>query len=197
MEASQTILMNLSDNTPGRGRWYTEPETFIAVAALIVSISAVVVGLYEASLQRHHDRAEVWPRVEIQTFTGDKGATLSVENTGIGPAVIKSATITVDGVAQQNMRSVLKSWLGAEPLRFGQRTIVDHGLRPGDKVDLLSLDHSEMPPEFWDRIGRIGVTICYASVFDDFWIVSSEHLGTKNVWREVAHCPAQAKNTDF
>jgi hypothetical protein len=154
-------------------------------------------GVYEASLQRHHDRAEVWPRVEIQTFTGDKGATLSVENTGIGPAVIKSAVITVDGVAQQNMRSVLKSWLGAEPLRFGQRTIVDHGLRPGDKVDLLSLDRSEMPPEFWDHIGRIGVTICYASVFDDFWIVSSEHLGAKNVWREVAHCPAHAKNTDF
>jgi len=34
-------------------------------------------------------------------------------------------------------------------------------------------------------------------VFDDFWIVSSEHLGTNNVWREVAHCPAHAKNTDF
>lgn len=36
-------------------RWYAEPETFVAIAALTVSISAVVVGIYEASLQRHHD----------------------------------------------------------------------------------------------------------------------------------------------
>jgi hypothetical protein len=42
--------MNRIDNTPGRRRWYSEPETFIAVAALVVSISAVVVGVYEASL---------------------------------------------------------------------------------------------------------------------------------------------------
>jgi hypothetical protein len=34
--------MNRIDNTPGRRRWYSEPETFITVAALVVSISAVV-----------------------------------------------------------------------------------------------------------------------------------------------------------
>src|SRR5438552_4266118 len=45
--------------------WYREPETFIAVAALVVSVSPVAVGLYEAKLQRAHDRAEVWPHVEI------------------------------------------------------------------------------------------------------------------------------------
>jgi hypothetical protein len=29
--------------------WYRETETFIAIAALIVSLSAVVVGIYEAA----------------------------------------------------------------------------------------------------------------------------------------------------
>jgi len=33
----------MSDDRP----WYREPETFIAVAALVVSISAVAVGIYE------------------------------------------------------------------------------------------------------------------------------------------------------
>src|SRR2546425_6810638 len=61
--------------------WYREPETFIAVAALVVSISAVAIGLYEAQLQRAHDRAEVWPHVEISTFVTPKGASLFVENT--------------------------------------------------------------------------------------------------------------------
>jgi hypothetical protein len=38
----------MSDDRP----WYREPETFIAIAALIVSVSAMVVGIYEAALQR-------------------------------------------------------------------------------------------------------------------------------------------------
>jgi hypothetical protein len=33
-------------------RWYTELETFVAVAALIVSVTAVMVGIQEAAPQR-------------------------------------------------------------------------------------------------------------------------------------------------
>jgi len=178
-------------------RWYTEPETFIAGAALVVSISAVVVGLYETSLQRHHDRAEVWPRVEIATFTSDQGATVTVENTGIGPAVVKYVTVTVDGKPQRGWPEVLHAWLGATPAHFGHQTISDHGVRAGDKVQLVSLPHTDLPPHFWDRVGRIGVTICYASVFDEYWTVSTEHLGTKDVWRPVDRCPTQPEGTDF
>src|ERR1700757_1118293 len=96
-------------------RWYTEPETFIAVAALIVSISAVVVGLYEASLQRHHDRAEVWPHVEIQVFTKTTGAEILLENTGIGPAIIQSVAVMVDNHPQRNWSAVLHTLNGVEP----------------------------------------------------------------------------------
>lgn len=78
-------------------RWYTEPETFIAIAALIVGISAVAVGLYEASLQRYHDRAEVWPHLEIQVFTKQTGADIDLQTTGIGLAIVKSVTVTVEG----------------------------------------------------------------------------------------------------
>jgi len=54
-------------------------------------------GLYEASLQRRHDRNEVWPHAEIQISTKQAGATLMLENTGIGPAVIQSIAVSVDG----------------------------------------------------------------------------------------------------
>ena len=89
--------------------WYREPETFIAVAALVVSVSAVAVGLYEAQLQRAHDRAEVWPHVEISTFVTPKGASLFVENTGLGPAIIKSVVVTVDGKPRRSWDDVLRA----------------------------------------------------------------------------------------
>jgi hypothetical protein len=50
----------------GDRRWYREPETFIAVTAFVENVSAVVVGLYEAHLQRAHDRAEVWPHARAR-----------------------------------------------------------------------------------------------------------------------------------
>ena len=178
-------------------RWYTEPETFIAVAALIVSISAVTVGLYEASLQRHHDRAEVWPRVELSTFTTPTGASLSLENTGIGPAIIKSLTVSVDGKPQKNWSGVLQALLGTAPQAFNTTTVVEHGIRAGDRATMVGLRREDMPQNFWQQIGRVAVTVCYASVFDEHWMLIDEHLGGRTVWKPVDDCPAPLPETDF
>jgi len=113
--------------------WYREPETFIAVAALVVSVSAVAVGLYEAQLQRAHDRAEVWPHVEISTFVTPKGASLFVENTGLGPAIIKSVVVTVDGKPRRNWDDVLRALGDSARAAMSTTTVVDHALRAANE----------------------------------------------------------------
>jgi len=140
-------------------RWYAEPETFIAVAALVVSVSAVVVGIYEASLQRHHDRAEVWPHLEIQVFTKEGGAQIDLENSGIGPALVQSVTVTVDGKPMSSWSDVLRSLNGADPAPFGNFSAVGHGLRPGDRLSLIDMPIPDMPHDFWNSIGRVGVSV--------------------------------------
>jgi hypothetical protein len=178
-------------------RWYSEPETFIAIAALIVSVSAVVVGIYEASLQRHHDRAEVWPHAEIQVFTKPTGAAIVLENTGIGPAIVQSVVVTVDGHPQRSWREVLRTLIGAEPSPFSNYSAVQHGLPPGDKLPMLDIPVSDVPHDFWKSIARVAVRVCYASVFEEYWVVESRALGGPTGWREVARCPAQADGADF
>jgi hypothetical protein len=177
-------------------RWYTEPETFIAVAALIVSISAVAVGLYEAALQRHHDRAEVWPHPEIQVFTKQTGAAIMLENTGIGPAIVQTAVVTVDGRPQHNWSDVLRALNGIEPSPFSNFSTVQHGLRPGDRLPMIDMPVADTPRDFWKSIARVGVSICYSSVFDQHWVVESKRLGGPNVWRDAARCPDQADSAD-
>jgi hypothetical protein len=184
-----------------RRRWYLEPETFVGVAALIVSITAVAVGLYGASLQRKHDRAEVWPHVEFLVTTSPEGATLAVENTGIGPAIIKSVVVTVDGQPQRNWNDVLHTLVNAAP-EFTQHvtvhTVVDHAVRPGDTVIALQFPLKDLPPDFWKWIGRVGVTLCYGSVFDEHWTLSERALGgTGAIWEPARDCPAQVVGTDF
>src|SRR5437016_619492 len=163
--------------------WYREPETFIAVAALIVSVSAVAVGLYEAQLQRAHDRAEVWPHVEISTYTTPQGASLFVENTGIGPAIIKSIVVTVDGQPRKNWPDVMHALNDSAPMPTSMSTVADRALRGGDKVTMVALDQKSIPPKFWQWISRVSITTCYSSVFGDSWIVSDDQLGGSSTWR--------------
>jgi hypothetical protein len=182
---------------PDERPWYREPETFIAVAALVVSVSAVVVGLYEASLQRRHDRAEVWPHVEVSTYTMPTGAAVYVENTGIGPAIIKTIVVTLDGKQAHDWDEVLRGLLGRAPAPFANSSIAARAIRPGDKVTMLGIPAQDQPPEFWKSIGRVGLTICYGSVFDEYWQLRDARLGGRTVWESVPDCPPQPTNAEF
>ncbi|HEX3866143.1 MAG TPA: hypothetical protein VHV78_05290 [Gemmatimonadaceae bacterium] len=182
----------MSDGRP----WYREPESFIALTALVVSVSAVVVGIYEASLQRAHDRAEVWPRVDVSTYVSPKTASVTVANTGLGPAIIQSVIVTVDGKPYRNWDEVLEVLLGTSPKRRDERTVAERALRGGDETTVLSVPMEEWPPGFWDYIGRVDVRICYASVFGDRWMLD-RHLGARGAWQSVSRCPEQTAGTDF
>ncbi len=178
--------------------WYREPEAFIALAALVVSLSAVTVGIYEAWLQRAHDRAEVWPHVEISTFTNPQGAVVYLENTGLGPAIVNSLVVAVDGKTRKDWSDVMQAMFGGPPPRFSRTTVDDHALRAGDKVQLIALAGKDLPPDFWDWIKRIRVQVCYESAFHEHWMLSEEMLEGPSVWRTaVSDCPKRQAGTEF
>jgi hypothetical protein len=176
--------------------WYREPESFVAVAALIVSLSALGVGLYEASLQRQHDRAEVWPHLEVGTFTSVDGAKVVVDNTGLGPAVVEAIAVTVDDKPAHGWHGVLQALVGDSTRNVSNTSLFEHGVRPGDRVQLLGLPATSLPTPFWTQVGRVKIRICYRSVFDERWIVDGR-LGTANRWTKVGDCPAQVRGDDF
>jgi hypothetical protein len=176
--------------------WYREPETFIALAALVVSLTAVAVGIYEAWLQRAHDRAEVWPRLEVGTWTSDSGATLRIDNTGLGPALVDYIAVTVDGRPAHDWPSVIKSLYGDQVSSFGHSTVFEHALRPGDQHAFVHIPAKSVPANFWDAIARLTVTVCYSSVFHEHWIVVDKP-GQSNKWSDAAECPRQPAGTDL
>lgn len=181
---------------PDERAWYREPETFIALAALVVSVTAVVVGLYEAALQRKHDVAEVWPHLEISTWVNDTSATFQIDNTGLGPAVVQFVDVRVDGKAQRTWDDALRTLYGHEPPPHSEATAVEHALRPGDRTVLVTLPIRDVPRDFWTWAGRLSVRVCYASVFEQHWIVT-DTVGKSDKWADAAGCPAQPTNTDL
>lgn len=178
--------------------WYREPETFIALAALVVSVSAVAVGLYEAALQRRHDRAEVWPHLEIEVFTKPTGAVVYLDNTGIGPAIVQQIGVRLDGRHVNSWQTVVDSLLGHPGPQFANFTVLGHGIRAGDRVALIDLPNDATPRPFWEKIRRAGITLCYADVFEEHWTLTAPALGSAPLtWRSVAACPPQPDSTSF
>lgn len=178
--------------------WYREPETFIALAALVVSVSAVVVGLYEASLQRKHDRAEVYPRLSLATYTSTSGATISLVNGGIGPAVVQHITVAVDGQPQKDWSAVVGKLIGRDPGQFPNSTVADQSVKAGDRFQLTAIPVRDMPEHFWKSVGRISIHICYQSLFDEAWTLDVESLGSTPQMRHPAKsCPPQPPDAAF
>lgn len=177
--------------------WYREPETFIALAALVVSVSAVAVGIYEASLQRAHDRAEVWPHLELSTYVMSKGAELRLENSGIGPAVVHSIVVSVDNRPRRDWAEVIAAITGKQPDVLENSTAADRAIRAGDHVTLVGVPAQSLPPGMWDYIKRVSVRICYSSVFGESWVLESRKLSTASTWTPVASCDSQPADMDF
>ena len=86
-------------------KWWQGPEIIVALSAVVVSVCALAVTTYEASLARRQHEISVWPWLEV-SFSNVAGYTLSVENKGVGPAIVKGVRVAVDGKVVRNWSHV-------------------------------------------------------------------------------------------
>lgn len=87
---------------------WREAEWIIAIFAVIASVGALILGSYTAMLQRRHDSASVWPHLELGITYTAQTAGMQVSNSGIGPAIVKSVFVSVDGRAVRSWPEVFK-----------------------------------------------------------------------------------------
>jgi len=66
----------------------------------------------------------------------------------------------------------------------------DRVIRAGETVNWFALPTEILPPDIQTRLARIVIEICYASVYDEHWIVADAHAGQHSEWRTVKKCPA-------
>jgi hypothetical protein len=82
-------------------------------------------------------------------------------------------------------------------LRCSGSTIAESALRPGDKVTMAGVPNEDMPPEFWKKVCCVGLTVCYSSVFNEFFVLRDSSLGARTKWEHTDACPLQSEGEDF
>jgi len=172
----------------GRAIW-REPEWVIAIFAVLASVGALILGSYTAVLERRHDSASVWPHLELGITYTPQSAGMQVSNSGVGPAIVQSVVVSAGGRTLRSWPDAFTVLLDSPAKKYSSSSVSDRVIRAGETVSWVVLPSDVLPSDIQARLARIAIEICYASVYDEHWIVADAHAGQHSEWREVKRCP--------
>lgn len=174
-------------------------DAVAAIIASLVGFLALLVAGYTAYIQRYtaniqltQVQAQVWPW--LVAGNNDNENSVEVYNKGVGPAIVRSAQVFVDGKPQSDWQHVLKA-LDAVPHQYSQSTLNPNVLTPGEKVPVIQFMNKDDYARF--RAAAVMhltlINICYCSTLGECWMYSDRHLvGYKSLAqlvKPVARCP--------
>jgi hypothetical protein len=152
-------------------------DALAAVIASLIGLLALAVSGYTAYVQRQQLRAQVWPRLEIETNDNDSELAWHVLNQGTGPARVMAMRVVVDGapvatwggvmkaVGKSDEAGVIMSWISRSVLPAGKDVAI---IRSADDPQSRARFRELLP----DGKHRLRVTLCYCSVLDDCWVAT-------------------------
>lgn len=168
---------------PARRR---EWDGVAAIIAALVGLLALCVSGYTAYIQRQQVRAQVWPYLEVSNF--DSEHALAVLNKGVGPAIVRSAQVWVDGKAQPDWKHVLNA-LDIPPRSFQDSTVNGTVLSAGERVAMIKILDEVVYQRFRDAAKtRLGMQLCFCSTLGECWLYSDRMPGAHASQQSVGQC---------
>jgi hypothetical protein len=153
---------------PAKSRRLTA-EMITAMTAVVIGVGAIGVSLYETTLIRQQLKGSSWPNIEGGFSYSEEGFRYFLTNSGVGPARIQSAEITVDGNAVRDWGEFFER-LGLDVSRYVTSYVARGALPAGAIHEVLVLDSEQPVDELYHQQDRVRISLCYCSVYDDCWI---------------------------
>lgn len=161
-------------------RWI---DIVLAVSALLLSVASILIAIENDHAMKRLVTANSWPYVEpyhgnIDTSTGDAAVHFDIKNSGVGPAVIEKLVVTYDGQVVTGTSDLLQRCCALGPDDHVNRLInLAYGvLAARETLTFLQIPMQNLAPESWKKLDaarlKVGIQVCYSSVFDEHWISS-------------------------
>lgn len=149
-------------------------NNYATIVAVILSIVAIAVSLLEVSAMRDQQRASVWPYLSVEQSFLSNNYSLTIENKGVGPALLKIADWRVDDVPVEDLDQLILEIVGEE-LAFSYETyftssLGENVLAPGESLTVFGVPVREDTMAFLQGVsGRVSLSACYCSIHGDCW----------------------------
>jgi hypothetical protein len=175
-------------------------DLVIAICALLVSTLATAATWWQSRVVGQQLSAQVWPYVSLVNTLGPDRIEIAVANDGPGPAIIKTAVLTVDGKPQRTVMAAIRTVAGDLKSKTKSKPGTAHlsttSLNPGSVLRPLStrtvvtLVSAAVVPRVLPELRRVKLEVCYCSILDACWIVAT----SQDFPQEVAHCPDRSRD---
>ena len=175
-------------------RWL---DITLGVAAILISLVSLVVGLHHGQTMEKMVEASTWPYVDFAVShanpDGSPKAALMLVNSGIGPARIETFEVFYDGKPVANNRALIIAAVGAQvSVNTITSTASDRVIPANSQIEFLSvLPGKETEGDFMrfrSSLGKVSAHVCYCSALDECWIRDSD----KPKPDHVKQCPKPA-----
>lgn len=176
-------------------------EIIVAASVVVISVASLFVAVFQGYVMQRTLEAQVIPVVQYDTGNYDRDRdewrmVLSLTNTGLGPAEIRSFEIgwredplnepadliarccLPTDVPQGEARRYIQSVFQAGEMRFFSDGVEGRFLAPQETVNFVTFPRPDAQTQMrgraiWDALDgikhEIEVDICYCSVFEDCW----------------------------
>jgi hypothetical protein len=166
-----------------------------ALIAALIGVLALFVSGYTAYVQRQQVRAQVWPYLLAANY--DPEFSIKVLNKGVGPAIVRSMQVWVDGQPQRDWKHVM-AVLGLPASSLRTSTVNDNVVSANETVAMLVFPDQASYRGFRDVVhSRFGMEICYCSTLEECWMYSDRKLDARPTQSSVAKCPRLATDQAF
>jgi hypothetical protein len=166
-----------------------------AITSGFVGALALATSAYNVYLQRVQIRAQVWPHF-TWAYSDAEGFSYSLDNAGVGPAIVKGVRVTVDGAPVRSWNEAFDRLRKSDPAldallaRSGSihSTITSLVLGPGVTMHPLAfLDVKGEDKQPLERMQKkVNVQLCYCSTLDECWTTGGFES------QPVAACPMES-----
>ena len=183
-------------------KWVREldvrPDIIIAVCALLISALATGATYYQSKIVERQLSAQVWPYVSISNTFSPDSLDVTISNDGLGPAVVRSLVVTVDGKPQRDVASALSHLVGDahvkphETISFDSTSMGSGGvLAVGGKRTVMHLQSATLAGAAAAQYARVDITTCYCAIIvGNCW----HKDGRDENPVEVSSCPESSSN---
>jgi hypothetical protein len=170
-------------------------ESIIAICALLISAITGAAIVYQTRIIQSQYAATIWPYLSVDTDEFDpRHVKVVVANNGLGPALIRSAELIVDGrhvKSWEDYTAMLSRDVPRGSATFGTSTInASTTIRPGDAHSLIvvRLGRDASPKVL--KKHRVELKFCYCSLNDSCWTLHAvPGVVTGEYPQRVSACP--------
>lgn len=156
----------------------------LSLVAIVISLSALGVSVFEVTSLQDQQKASVWPYVEISRRYSGEGFEVSLANKGIGPALLGDVEISMQGqtiTSSDILDKIISDAVGPERAfsydTYRARDASQQVLAPGESLILFGVPWTADTRAFVNSTASsIQATGCFCSVYEDCWSVGLEDI---------------------